>query len=114
MPTYAPGDRIFIEVELRDDESEIASVRMVFCLEINQSKEIEFVYDGDPFTSGQITLGYDVYGKEAPGLYRLKEFYAVDTKNNRSDFSPSGLDFEIKNHEVDIEGPQLISVQLVG
>ena len=71
MQTYAPGDRIFIDVELRDDESEIASVRMVFCLETNKSKEIEFVYAGDPFSSGKITLGYDVYGNEAPGLYRL-------------------------------------------
>lgn len=112
MPTYSPGDRIFIDVELKDDESEIATVKIIFCLETNQTKEIEFEYEGDPFSSGQITLGYDVYGKEPPGLYRVKEFYAVDTKNNRSDFSPSGLEFEIKNHKVDIEGPRLISVQL--
>lgn len=112
MPTYSPGDRIFIDVELKDDESEIATVKIIFCLETNQTKEIEFDYEGDPFSSGQITLGYDVYGKEPPGLYRVKEFYAVDTKNNRSDFSPSGLEFEIRNHKVDIEGPRLISVQL--
>ena len=111
MPTYSPGDRIIIEVDLEDDESEIAAVKVVFCLETNQTKEIVFAYEGNPFPSGQITLGYDVYGKEPPGLYRLKEFYAVDTKDNRSDFSPSGLEFEIKNRKVDIDGPKLIKVQ---
>ena len=111
MSTYSPGDRIFIEVELQDDESEIATVKIVFCLETNQTKEIEFAYEGNPFPSGQITLGYDVYGKEPPGRYRVKEFYAVDTKNNRSDFSPSDLEFEIKNHKVDIDGPTLVSVK---
>jgi hypothetical protein len=44
MPTYEPGERIFIDVELKDDESEIAEVRIVFCLETNQTKEIEFAY----------------------------------------------------------------------
>ena len=111
MPTYSPGDRILFDVELEDDESEIANVKLVFCLQSNKSKEIEFAYGGDPFRSGQITLGYDVYGRDAPGLYELKEFYAVDTKNNRTDFSPTGLEFVIKNTSVDIEGPRLIKVQ---
>ena len=43
------GERIFIDVELKDDDSEIASVRIVFGLESNKSKEIEFVYAGIPF-----------------------------------------------------------------
>jgi hypothetical protein len=111
MPKYLPGDRILIDIDLEDDESQIAQVKIVFCLQRNKSKEIEFVYGGDPFPSGQITLGYDVYGSEAPGKYELREFYAIDTKNNRSDFSPAGLEFEIENHTVDIEGPRLINVQ---
>jgi len=111
MPTYAPGDRILVDVDLEDDESEIAKVKIVFCLQSSKSKEIEFVYGGDPFQSGQITLGYDVYPNVAPGLYVLKEFYAVDTKDNRSDFSPSGLEFEIENKSVDIEGPRLVNVK---
>lgn len=111
MPKYSPGDRILIEVDLEDNESEIAKVEMVFCLQTNKSKEIEFTYGGDPFPSGRITLGVDLYGKEAPGVYVLKEFYAVDTKDNRSDFAPSGLEFEIENRSVDIEGPRLINVQ---
>ena len=113
MPIYGPGDRILVEVNLADDESEIAKVQIVFCLVKNKSKVIEFVYGGDPFQSGQITLGYDVYPNVAPGLYVLKEFYAVDTKNNRSDFAPIGLEFEIENKSVDIEGPRLINVQFV-
>ena len=111
MTTYAVGDRILLDVDLEDVESEIAEVKIVFCLQSNESKQIEFVYGDDPFPSGRITLGYDVYGNVAPGLYELKEFYAVDTKNNRSDFSPTGLEFEIKNRSVDTEGPRLINVQ---
>jgi hypothetical protein len=111
MPKYSPGDRILFDVELEDDESEIAQVKIVFCLQSNKSKEIEFVYGGDPFPSGHITLGYDVYGKVVPGLYELKEFYAVDTKDNRNDFSPSGLEFQIENESVDTEGPRLINVK---
>ena len=112
MPTYAPGDTIHIDVELEDDENEIAQVKIVFHLKTNHNKTIELTYTGDPFPSGEITLDYEVYSDTAPGLYLLKEFYAVDTQNNRSFFSPSGLEFEIENDSVDVEGPRLIGVDI--
>lgn len=109
MLKYTPGDTIQVDIEL-EDENEIAQVKLVFSLDSNPGKKIEIAYTGEPF-SGETTFYYEVFSDAAPGTYSLKEFYAVDTKNNRS-FLDASLEFEIENDSVDVEGPKLIDVEL--
>jgi nucleoid-associated protein YgaU len=108
LPTYKPGDRIRIELEVTD-ESGVGRVIAVFALESDPSRRLELNANGEGETTAHPVLTQNVTDNMAPGVYHCAYVELRDTLRNSRVVNRPGIAFRIEGVSGDHEGPNLIS-----
>ena len=105
METFALGDTIRVELDLRD-ESGVSTVSAAF-YELDGGKGFMMRGESEGEPEVTVALSQEVTNAMLPGEYRCESVTVYDTQLNRKTFSPD-IRFRVEDIPGDHEGPELL------
>ena len=105
METFALGDTIRLELDLRD-ESGVSTVSATF-YELTSGEGFMMRGESEGESEVTVALSQEVTNEILPGEYRCEVVTVYDTHLNRKTFSPD-IRFRVENIPGDHEGPELL------